>query len=146
MSVIDYCTANVETLPPDATAAEAARLMRDKSIGSVVVQTAQGPGVVTDRDLVVRVLAERRDPKQLRLAEIMSAPAATLSTNASLAEAAALMRVRAVRRLPIVGAQGELVGIITSDDLIELLGRELSDIAAVIRGGADGAGPELGVQ
>jgi CBS domain-containing protein len=140
MAVIDYCTAKVETLQPDATAAEAARLMRDQGIGSVVVQTAGGPGIVTDRDLVVRVLAKRHDPKQLRLAEIVSAPAATLSADASFAEAAALMRARAVRRLPVVGAGGELVGIVTCDDLMELLGRELSDIAAVTRGGAgDGA-------
>ena len=140
MAVIDCCTAKVETLQPDATAAEAARLMRDQGIGSVVVQTAGGPGIVTDRDLVVRVLAKRHDPKQLRLAEIVSAPAATLSADASFAEAAALMRARAVRRLPVVGAGGELVGIVTCDDLMELLGRELSDIAAVTRGGAgDGA-------
>jgi CBS domain-containing protein len=88
---------------------------------------------VTDRDLVVRVLARRRDPKQLRLAEIVSAPVATLSANASLAEAAALMRVRAVRRLPVVGAGDELLGIVTCDDLIELMGRELHDLGEAVR-------------
>lgn len=136
MGVADYCTAKVETLRPDVTAAEAARVMRDQGIGSVVVQTAAGPGIVTDRDLVVRVLAERRDPKQLRLAEVVSTPVATLPADASLAEAAALMCERAVRRLPIVGASGELVGIVTYDDLVALLGQELSDIAAVTSGGA----------
>jgi CBS domain-containing protein len=139
MSVTDYCTTRVETLRLDATAAEASRLMRDRGIGAVVVHTVDGPGIVTDRDLVVRVLAERRDPKRLRLAEIVSAPAATLSATASLAEAATLMRERAVRRLPVVGSSDEIVGIITYDDLVDLLGRELSDIAAVARG-SSGAG------
>ena len=143
MGVIDYYTAKVETLRPDATAAEAARVMRDQGIGSIIVQTADGLGIVTDRDLVVRVLAERRDPKRLRIAEIMSAPAAALSADASLAEAAALMRVRAVRRLPVVAACGELVGIVTYDDLVELLGRELSDIATVTRKGAEDRGSAL---
>jgi CBS domain-containing protein len=136
MSIADYCTPKVETLQPDATAADAARVMRDQAVGSVVVPTTSGPGIVTDRDLVTRVLAERRDPKKLRLDEIISAPAATLSAEASLSEAAALMRAQGVRRLPVVNAGGEIVGIMTYDDLVALLGQELSAIAAATRGGA----------
>lgn len=136
MSVADYCTPKVEVLRPDATVAEAARVMRHQAVGSVVVQTTSGPGIVTDRDLVTRVLAEHRDPKVLHVAEIVSAPVATLSAEASLAEAAALMRAQGVRRLPVVGTGGELVGIMTYDDLVALLGKELSDIAAATRGGA----------
>lgn len=132
MGVADYCTTKVETLQADATVAEAARVMRDCGIGAVVVLTSDGPGIVTDRDLVVKALAERRDPKQLRLSEIMSAPATTLSSTASVAEATALMRARAVRRLPVVGTGGELVGIVTYDDLVGLLGHELFDIAEVV--------------
>jgi len=106
MSVADYCTAKVETLQPDASAAEAARVMRDHGIGSVVVPTPSGPGIVTDRDLVVLVLAERRDPKTLRFAEL---PARMRACEDDPARERAAMRAAFERYCEVRAALGKVV-------------------------------------
>ena len=113
----DVMTKNPATLDSEATALDAARLMRDRDIGDVLI-TDSGAirGIVTDRDLVVRVLADGRDPASTRLAEVASQEIESLPPTASVEEAVDLMMKRALRRIPVV-EHDRLVGIVAIGDL-----------------------------
>jgi CBS domain-containing protein len=104
-------------VPLDVTLAEAAKIMRDHAIGDVLV-TSNGQlcGVLTDRDIVVRAVAESRDPRRTSVGDVCSADIATIDPDADADEAAALMRSRAVRRLPVVNSRAP-VGIVSMSDL-----------------------------
>jgi CBS domain-containing protein len=105
------------SLAAGRTAAEAAAVMKAEGIGDVIVlDEGVVCGLVTDRDLVVRVLAEGRDPQSTRLGEVCSRELVTLGPDDDIAEAVALIRTHAVRRIPIV-EQGRPVGILTIGDL-----------------------------
>lgn len=121
------------TLPATATAIELARLMRERDIGSIIIVRGVVPvGIVTDRDLALRVVAAGMDPGRMRAAEVMSAPVVTVGDDTEPLEAAAKMREKKVRRLPIVGPAGDLVGIITFDDLVHHFGRASSEMSEVV--------------
>lgn len=124
----------VETLPPDATCTEAADRMRKANVGAIVVADAGRPlGVVTDRDIALRVVADGRDPARTELREIMSGEPIFLSEGRSLAELIAIMRDLAVRRVPVVDADGQLEGLLSLDDLVILLSDQLADLSQTIR-------------
>jgi len=122
---------------PTTTVRYAARMMHESHIGSlVVIDDKKHPiGVVTDRDLALYVLTNELDPEATTIGDCMSAPPVTLSASAGLSEASKLMRKHGVRRLPIVDDSGQLVGIITGDDLVLLLGSELNELAAAVQRG-----------
>jgi CBS domain-containing protein len=111
-------TPNPVALPETATLVDAARKMREAGIGDVIVIDAgEGVrGIVTDRDIVVRGLAESCDPGTTTLGEIVSRDLTTISPDDSTDTAVRLMRERAIRRLPVV-REGRPVGIITIGDL-----------------------------
>lgn len=104
-------------LPLDATLAEAARIMRDRGIGDVLV-TSEGRlcGVVTDRDIVIRAIAESRDAMVTPVGAVCTAEVVTVGPEDDTATAAELMRRRAIRRLPVVEG-GRPVGIVSLGDL-----------------------------
>jgi len=130
----------VQSLPPDASCADAARLMRDKNVGSVVVTRDGRPlGMVTDRDLAVRVLAEGADAERLSIGDIMSGEPIFLSGERDIAQVVAAMRDLGVRRIPIVDAEGLLSGVVTLDDLVLLLGDQLTGLAQCIRREIEGS-------
>ena len=108
-----------------------ARRLRDGRVGCVVVTREGRPvGIVTDRDLALRVVAEGRDPHKTKVSEIVTYDATTLPRDAGIDTAARIMRERGVRRLPIVADDGRVVGMVTADDLTMLLAQELSDVGA----------------
>ena len=116
-TVRDVMTANPVTLPAQAPVLEAAKKMRDADIGDVIVLEGESIcGVVTDRDIVVRVLAEEREPAGTKLGEICSRDLATVSPDDDLTQAGDLMRERTVRRVPVV-EDGKPVGIVSMGDL-----------------------------
>ncbi len=116
-TIRDLMTENPETCAPSATVADAARVMRDQDVGPVpVVEGDRLVGIVTDRDLVVRVLAEGRDPSSTTLGEIASSDLTTVSPDTDLREALDLMSASQVRRLPVVEG-GRLVGIVAQADI-----------------------------
>ena len=117
MQLRDVMTPGVVTAGPDADLLEVARLMRDHSVGSVVICDQRGSpaAMVTDRDLAVRALAEQR-PASEAVAAHASRPLVTGEPEMDLEEAAALMVRHRVRRLPVV-SDGDLVGIVTLDDI-----------------------------
>ena len=116
-AIRDLMTENPEACAPSATVADAARVMRDQDVGPVpVVEGDRLVGIVTDRDLVVRVLAEGRDPSSTTLGEIASSDLTTVSPDTDLHEALDLMSASQVRRLPVVEG-GRLVGIVAQADI-----------------------------
>lgn len=113
----DVMTENPICLPESTTVVEAARSMRDSDVGDVIVlEDDRMCGIVTDRDIVVRALAEGRDPNSTRLGEVCSRDVATLSPEDSVGDAVRIMRERAVRRVPVVDG-GDPVGIVSIGDL-----------------------------
>jgi CBS domain-containing protein len=125
---------SVKTLPPETSCAEAARLMRDEEIGCVVVAEAGRPaGVVTDRDLVVRVMAAGEDPDRLALRDVMSGEPVFLGDERSLDAVIRTMREQGVRRVPVVDEEGELEGIVSLDDLLVMLAEQLGSLAETVR-------------
>jgi len=115
--VQDMMTPDPITLPETASLVDAAQKMREAGIGDVVVlDDGAVCGIVTDRDIVVRGIAEGRDPRSTTLAEICSRELTTLSPDDQIGTAARLMRENAVRRLPVV-KRGRPVGILTIGDL-----------------------------
>ena len=122
------------TLPPDAPCREAAQLLRDEGVGCVVVSEDGRPlGIVTDRDLVVRVMAAGLDPGKTLLRDVMSGEPVFLARARSLEQVFATMREQRVRRVPVVDAEGRLEGVLALDDLLLLLAGQLGDLAEAIR-------------
>lgn len=116
----------------------AARTMRDRHVGCVVVTRYGKPaGIVTDRDLVMRVVAEGRDPSTARIGEFVTYDPVTVYAHESIETAVERMRVHGVRRLPIVDEDGVAVGIVTADDLLVLLGGEIAAVCEGIANRAD---------
>lgn len=126
----------------ETTVAAAARLMRDQHVGALVVIEDTKPreraiGIVTDRDLVIEVLAMGLDPRTITVGDIMSSDLATVKTTESALDAAALMRSRGVRRLPVLDPAGRVVGILALDDLVELIADQLGEMARAVRAERD---------
>jgi signal-transduction protein with cAMP-binding, CBS, and nucleotidyltransferase domain len=123
-----------ETLPPEATCTAAARLMREANVGAVVVADGTKPlGLVTDRDLAVRVVAEGRDPQQVRIREVMSGDPIFLSERRGPGSVIAVMRDLAIRRVMVVDDAGDLVGVVALDDLLMRTAEDLAGLAETIR-------------
>jgi len=134
MSVGRICTREVDTASFDETAFDAAQRMRDRQVGSLVVLDETRPvGIVTDRDLTVRVLAAGRDPKAVRVSEVMTPSPTTIREDDSIEAALGYMRTGRFRRLPVVGPSGRLVGLIALDDVLELVAEELTDIGQLLK-------------
>jgi len=114
----DVMTTNPQTLPESTIVREAAETMRANDIGDVIVNDDNGQltGILTDRDIVVRVVAEGRDPRATRIGDIASRELTAVSPDDPLDRAVQLMRERAIRRLPVV-EQGKPVGIVSIGDL-----------------------------
>jgi CBS domain-containing protein len=111
--------------------------MREAHVGDVVVVDQPNGkkiavGIVTDRDLVIEVMAKERDPAQVTARELMGKELVTVGEGNDVYETAELMRDRGVRRTPVVDDQGALVGIVTLDDLLKIIGEQLALLARVI--------------
>jgi len=118
--VVEIMTAKPVTIAAGATAAEAAKVMREKDIGSLVVVDRGSPtGIVTERDLVTKVAASDLQPSRVFVKDIMTSPVVAVHPHEEVAEAAKLMSQRKIRRLPVV-EEGKLVGMVTENDIIRI--------------------------
>lgn len=138
MSVGSLSNPNVATIEPGAGIPEAAIAMREAHVGDLVVVERRGGrpvpvGVLTDRDLVIEVLAEKVDPKSVRVADIMSADVVTVRESNGLEFALREMEQRGLRRLPVVDGDGALVGIVSADDVVDHIARLAAHVAGAIR-------------
>jgi CBS domain-containing protein len=117
-SIKDVMTSNPRTVEADAQVVEAARIMRDEDTGIVpVVESGRLTGTVTDRDIVVRLIAEGRDAQSASVRDVASTDLVTVDPQQDLDEALRLMAQHQVRRLPVVEEDGRLVGIIAQADV-----------------------------
>lgn len=117
MKVKELMTSDPAKVGPDDVIAKAATAMKQEDCGAIpVVRDGKLIGIVTDRDITIRVVAEGRDPKTTKVAEIMSADPITIAPDADISEAAAIMAKSQIRRLPVV-EDGQLLGIIVTAQL-----------------------------
>jgi CBS domain-containing protein len=122
-TVKNFMTKNVVTIDAQKTVFEAAKLMRHQGVGDLVVTESKTPkGIVTERDIVRRAVAQKR-PLDIKVSEIMSTPLITIGENASLKEAARKMVKNQIRRLPVT-KENELVGIIATSDFARHLSQK----------------------
>src|SRR5574342_631551 len=118
------------------TVTEAARAMKQKNVGALIVVNAGRPlGVLTDRDIVLDVVAAGKDPDAVQVSEIMRKKPATLRDDLGLMDAARVFAKTAVRRLPVVDKTGRVTGILSLDDLMMLLGNEMGFVAGALAAG-----------
>jgi CBS domain-containing protein len=138
MRVEDVMTPAPRTVASSASVVEAARLMRDEDVGALpVADDGQVVGVVTDRDLVVRVLAEGADPESTRVADVTSGGTVTVTPDQDLEEALRLMASHQVRRLPVVEGD-RLVGILAQADVAQA--GDAARVGEVVEAISEGAG------
>lgn len=140
MDIGTICKRNVVTVREADELIRAAQLMREKHIGYLVVAkpslidgTITPVGVITDRDIVVAVVAKEGDPRALKVVDVMTRQPAVVEEGSSISTALQLMRRIGVRRVPVVGRAGMLVGVLSLDDVLAVLAGELMDVADSIR-------------
>ncbi len=137
MNAGDLCNREVIFTYRATRLGEAARLMREHHVGSLVVvvdrMSERVPvGILTDRDIVVAVVAKEIDPRTLVVSDVMTRELLTVRENDGIEDALRLMREKGVRRVPVITHSGALAGILTIDDLLELMAEELGDFARAI--------------
>ena len=140
MNVGSICRHQVITVTPRTDLVAAAQLMREQHVGFLVVvepepNTTFGRpvGVLTDRDIVISVVARDADPKSLTVADVMKQYPAMVDETDPLDQALHTMRRMGVRRLPVVGSAGMLTGILALDDVLDVLSGEISDVSGTVR-------------
>lgn len=137
MPIGEICNRNVVYVQREVMVQAACKLMRHYHVGSLVVVDEVGGkrvpvGIVTDRDIVMEIDAMELDPKIITVGDIMSDNLVTVTESQGLLETIELMRHRGVRRVPVVDVDNWLTGIVTVDDLLEVLAGELSHIATIV--------------
>lgn len=138
MSVGEVCNRDVVVVKKSESALDAALLMRRFHVGDLVVIEEEGGqripvGIVTDRDIVIEAVAEDVNCRELTVGDIMSTDLVTVNEDEDIVDAVKMMRANGIRRVPVVDGSGVLVGIVTVDDLIELLAEVLDDLTKLIR-------------
>lgn len=137
MLVSEFCNREVVIVDRATTILEAAKLMRSEHVGDLVVTDnhngRQVPvGILTDRDIVVELLAEEIELDKVSVGDAMSYELLSVKEQEGLQETIEKMRDRGVRRLPVVDDAGALIGIVTVDDLMELITEQLTDLVRLV--------------
>ncbi len=131
MQAGQLCNRTVITATPDTSILEAAQLMRENHVGSLIVIKdkdghAEPVGIITDRDIVIELVARAVPLDDVTVGDIMSFALLKVLEDETVFDTAQRMRSRGVRRVPVVTKTGELAGILALDDILSLLGEELS--------------------
>lgn len=137
LNIGEICTRTTVFAYKSMSVSEAARLMLEQHVGSLVVvdETDQGrviAGMLTDRDIAVAVVARDFDAKTVRVADVMSTNLVSCRTEDSMADVLKLMRRQGVRRIPVTDEQSVLVGIVTLDDLMEIIAEDLQIMVQIV--------------
>lgn len=140
MKLKDICTLDVACCTPTATIVEAARTMRQHHTGNLIVVDAADEdrvpaGIVTDRDIVVQVLAQGLDPARTAVRDVMVRDLVIADESEDSSTALERMRAHGVRRIPVVGERGGLVGIVALDDILRLHAEEAASLLQVVSKG-----------
>lgn len=137
MKIADICNRKVYLIKSEQPLVDAAREMQQRHVGALVVADStvapvQPTGIITDRDIVCGQFARKADLHCLVVADVMSRDPVTVSEESGLDEAIETLRSWGVRRAPVVNAGGDLVGIVTLDDLLPVLAAELNALATLM--------------
>jgi CBS domain-containing protein len=138
MLVSDLCTRKTIVIREEKSAYDAAKLMKQYNVGCLVVVKSQDDhnipvGMITDRDIVIKAMLKERDPHTITVREIMSTPALTVAESTSIIDALMKMRYNSIRRVPVVNPKGQLVGILSLDDILDSISKELNEITQIFR-------------
>ena len=135
MSVGRICVREVDLAEAGESVQVAASRMHSRKVGSLIVQNESGEpiGIVTDRDLAIRVLAEGLDPNETTVEEVMTRELESVLEDTPIESALSCMRAGTYRRLPVVNAQGKLVGVLSLDDVLDLLMEEFDEIGRLLK-------------
>jgi len=142
MKLKNFCRKDVAVTEPGATLREASLLMRNRHVGALVVAESRGGalrpvGIVTDRDIVVAVIAPGARAEAIRVGDVMPKALFVARDSDTVFEALQAMSHHGVRRLPVVTVDGELFGIVTADDLLRLIATELASLASALNRGGE---------
>ena len=138
MTIGEFCNREVIISNREDSVFEAAKLMRKYHVGDVIVVEQHGDervpvGILTDRDIVVELVAREIDATEVTVGDAMSNELLTVNENEQLTDLVQQMQGKAVRRVPVVGANGALVGIVTADDLIDLIAEQLTSLVGMVQ-------------
>ena len=136
MQAAELCNRQVVTASRDMSIPDAARLMRDQHVGSLVVTDTSGGkampvGILTDRDIVIEIISKDVSLNEVTVGDIMTYALLKVTEDENIFDVAQRMRARGVRRVPVISRLGELIGIIAADDILELLSEELSLLSRI---------------
>jgi CBS domain-containing protein len=138
MTIASICTHKVITVDRKIDIAAAASVMRDNHIGYLIVTDARSGGstpigVITDRDIVVKVMAKDVDPHTLTVGDVMTPEPLTAADDDGISETLRRMRRLGVRRVPVVGPDGKLSGVLSIDDVVDHVVGQLSEVSGSMR-------------
>lgn len=135
MSLSQLMTKEITSLPETATALDAAKYMTDMNVGSVIItdEKEKPVGIITDRDISTKIVAAEKDPKSVKLKDIMCSPVVTINVGKNIIDATRLMGEYWVRRLPVVNDEGKVVGVLSMDDVLIFLSQEIQNIANALK-------------
>ena len=140
MNVGKICRRQVVTVTPRTDLVTAAELMREKHVGFLIVvepephaQVGRPVGVLTDRDIVISIVARSADPTLLTVGDVMTREPVMVDESDPVEAALRTMRRMGLRRLPVVGARGMLVGVLSLDDVLDMLAAEIGDLSGAVR-------------
>ena len=136
MTIGEFCNREVVFATREMSLPEAAQLMRKHHVGDlVVVDDVDGKrvpvGIVTDRDMVIEVIAKSLDFDEFSVGDIMSPQLVSVQEKEGVFETIRLMRAKGIRRIPVINQQGGLAGIVSADDMLDLLAEEMAELAKV---------------
>lgn len=136
MSLQNFCQKPVVKISPKKNIIEACRMMEEKNIGCLIAES-EGKlcGILTDRDIALKVTGGRKDPRMTMVEEVMTRDPIRISVDKELRHLTSLMHAYHVRRVPIVDGYDTTLGIVTLDDLIALIGDEMSEIGKAVSEG-----------
>jgi CBS domain-containing protein len=133
MSLRAFCHKRVVTISPERSIAEACWVMKDKNIGCLVVENhGKLCGILTDRDIALKVTGEDKEPLTTMVEEVMTRDPVRISVTRNVQDLVSLMHAQHVRRVPIVDGLDTVLGMVTMDDLIALLGDEMSELGKTV--------------
>lgn len=138
MTTGQLCTRELFLGSRETTIQEATELMRKHHVGDLIVADRDKDGqpmpvgILTDRDIVISVMALKLDPKVITLGDMMGEELVVAREDQELSEVLEIMRIKGVRRIPVVSESGVLVGVLSVDDVLELLAKQLGDVAHLL--------------
>ncbi|MFZ9037563.1 MAG: CBS domain-containing protein [Gammaproteobacteria bacterium] len=137
MRVGEYCNREVVVVEEDGSITETAQIMREYHVGDVIIVRSQNgkqipKGILTDRDIALEIVAKSADPEIVRAGDAMSYELTTVNEDDDLMHAIEIMRDKGIRRLPVVDLDETLVGILTVDDVLDLVSEVFIDIVHLV--------------